>query len=101
MCRLTLGAGDAGGVATPSLGTVEVGAVVQAVGQRHLGAGAAHAAHHHGVGAHLPGPVPRLLEGNKSHKGATLARWDRVDVLDTDGLKQEVTTSEERLCSGH
>lgn len=86
MCRLTLGAGDAGGVAAPSLGTVEVGAVVQAVGQRHLSAGAADAAHHHGVGTHLPGPVPRLLEGagNNSHRGATLARWDRVDVLDTD-----------------
>lgn len=36
--------------------------MVQAVGQRHLCAGAAHAAHHHGIGADLAGPVPRLLD---------------------------------------
>lgn len=61
--ELTLGAGNAGSVATTPLGAAEVGAVVQAVGQRHLGARAADAAHDHGVGAHLPGPVPCLLVG--------------------------------------
>lgn len=41
---------------------------MQAVGQRHLGAGAADAAHHHGVGADLSGPVPRLLKAEQSAK---------------------------------
>lgn len=58
---LTLRAGDSGGVASASFGAAEVSPVVQAVGQRHLRAGAADATHHHGVGAHLPGPIPSLL----------------------------------------
>lgn len=55
-------------MASSSFGTVEVGAVMQAVGQRHLCAGAAHAAHHHGVSAHLARPVPRLLNAEQSTK---------------------------------
>lgn len=41
---------------------------MQAVGQRHLCAGAAHAAHHHGIGADLAWPVPRLLDAEQSTK---------------------------------
>lgn len=59
--RLTLGAGDAGSVASSSFGAAEVSSVVQAVGQGHLGTGAADAAHHHSVGTHLSWPIPRLL----------------------------------------
>lgn len=74
---LTLRAGHAGGVAAAPLGAVEVSAVMQAVGQRHLCAGAAHAAHHHGVRAHLARPVPRLLnaEQKQSREVSTERRF--------------------------
>lgn len=59
--RLTLRAGDSGGIASTSLLAAEVGSVVQAVGQRHLSTRAANATHHHSVCTNLPRPIPRLL----------------------------------------
>lgn len=90
---LTLGAGHASGVATTPLGAGEVDPVVQAVGQGHLGTGAADAAHYHAVGAHLAGPVPRLLEGGetRSEPDKENCRWSGPLLLNWWGLRTHIS----------
>lgn len=96
--RLTLGAGDAGGVASSSFGAAEVGAVVQAVGQGHLGTGAAHAAHHHGVGTHLSRPIPRLLRGRHEPMSARPPSLTELNFMKATTRGRTLTTEQQRSC---